>query len=131
VQGRIEQSTETISERLRGAAESSPEEYTELLAELWAEEVTATHDPPSPEDGVRDRERMNELNRAATAGLRARMPDLSYRNINFSVSGNEIELTAEIHGTSQDGNETSIPLHWVYTVKDGSILAINSVVLQR
>lgn len=127
----MDTTVEEVAERLREAAREGPECYTEALADLWADEVQASHDPPMDEDGIRARPRMNELNRGATARMRTMMADLSYKDIELRVNGDEIEFNAQLHGTNADGTTSLIPLQWIYTVERGTITKVLSVITQN
>jgi hypothetical protein len=121
-------SIEDIAARLQAAAVESPEAYTATLATLWADEVNVTHEPARQWDHPRPRADQVGLHEREDAAFRQAMPDFRQEDVAVTIDGDVITLAATIRGTRRDGAAISVPVRWRFTVKDGTIPAVVTVV---
>jgi ketosteroid isomerase-like protein len=122
------EAVEKVAERLRLAAAESPEQYTETLAELWAERVETAHEPRRDMDGPRTRDEQIAMHRGEDAAFRRAMHDYRQDDVAVSVTGDCIELSATISGTPESGDELALPVRWRFTLADGVICDVVTIV---
>jgi ketosteroid isomerase-like protein len=122
------QPTEKIAEMLRSAASESPEAYTEALAGLWADQIGTEHEPPRDMDGPRTRDQQVAMHRGEDAAFRRALPDFRQDDVTVSVAGDRIELGAIITGTATSGEVVAVPVRWRFTVDNGALTHVVTVV---
>ena len=120
--------THSVANQLRALYRDAPSEVDRTVSALFAEKVELLHNPPGPLDGPFDRTLLTKIRDAEEAAVHAVLPDLVPHDVDIMVADDTITVSCRMIGHKADGTVVNLPTASRYTVADGQIVGLQSLV---
>lgn len=122
-------SVESFAAGMEAAAKQSPEAFTAYMKDFWADHLIGEHEPPAPKlDGAKTPKIQYEAHAAQDRAFRAVMPDYRLDGPKITIAGAKVELSAIIAGAPRTGGRVALPVTWVFTLNEGRVDHVLTIV---
>lgn len=117
----------TIAAALRAAYDEDWERGRRSIATYFADQVEVRHQPPLPQDGVKDREQVERESVAEFGAYKTLLSDFR-EETTVSVDGDRVVCDVVLAGRHADGTQVHAPVQQVLTVRDGNVVRTEVII---